>query len=298
MQKNDRHFWFKYTTSDTAQKVIQTQKFRWSSPLLFNDPFDHQAGFVSLFTGHELSLAIERITEQAIFGDAPFNPPVPTPFARATAVMRKNRYRMPREEILNGMKVAGKQIAEEYQGNFARLNDEIRSFLTHSRVFCMTESEDNVVMWSHYADQHKGVVFKLRRLEELDHRFIVARKVTYTDEPQPYLTLDQQVDNLVGNAYHDPTPLVWNSAHVKHTDWAYEKEWRVHVPLLNEPAGSGMTDYKEPKELFEAIYLGCRMPQGTLDQMTTLISEHLPNTEIYQAMKAPSQFQLSFDRIK
>jgi hypothetical protein len=298
MEKNDMQFWFKYTTANTAQKVIQTQKFRWSSPLLFNDPFDHQAGFVSLFTGEELSQKIERLSELAIFGDAPFDPPIRTPFSVSTRLLREVRDRLPKDEVIATIKAASLEIAANFQGIFTHLNEEIRSVLTHSRVFCMTEKEDNVVMWSHYADQHKGAVFKLRRLEKIDHQFIVARKVAYTDEPQPYLTLDQQIDNSVGNAFHDPTPLVWNSAYIKHTDWAYEKEWRVHIPLIHEPAGDGVAFYEEPKELFEAIYLGCRMPRETVDQMTALISEHLPDTEIYQAKKEPSQFRLSFDRIK
>ena len=35
---------YKYTSPDTALAVLRSKTFRYSSPLLFNDPFDFQSG--------------------------------------------------------------------------------------------------------------------------------------------------------------------------------------------------------------------------------------------------------------
>lgn len=289
---------FKYTSVETAQKVISTQSFRWSSPLNFNDPFDHQTGFAFKFTGTELGSALEFIAESAIFGLAPFNPPYKTTYGEALRQMRAISSKLPRAEVMSQIRDGSVQIADDFPLHCDKLNEEIISSLTHSRVLCLSETGDNVVMWSHYADKHRGVVFKLRRLEEMDHRFLIARKVTYTDEALPFLALDDYVDNLVGIKAHDVSSQAWDIAYRKHTDWAYEREWRVHIPLLNQPAGDGLSDYDEPKELFEAVYLGCCINLEMAAAIVQLVHKHLPDTQIYQARKGREHFRLESDRIK
>ena len=37
---HNRQFFYKYVTAKVAKIVLTTRKLRWSSPLLFNDPFD------------------------------------------------------------------------------------------------------------------------------------------------------------------------------------------------------------------------------------------------------------------
>jgi hypothetical protein len=88
MNYNDRRHFFKYTTAETAKLIISSRKLRWSSPLLFNDPFDHQTGFAFPFTGEEFSRAFIEASLRTIFGDAPFNPPHKTKYgdvARCTS---------------------------------------------------------------------------------------------------------------------------------------------------------------------------------------------------------------------
>lgn len=288
---------YKYTSADTARKVINTQKFRWSSPLLFNDPFDHQTGVVHKFTGEDIALALEQAAELAIFDDADFKPIHSTRYGECLRMLRNIRERLPREEVMRDLRSASLSMAKNFPRLCETLNTVLTSFLTHSRVLCLTETPDNVVMWSHYASEHRGAVFKLRRLEQLDHRFLVARDVVYTDEPVNYLPLQEYVDNLVGYAYHDPNSRIWDVAYRKHPDWAYEREWRVHIPLLDGPVSDGISDWDEPKELFEAIYLGCRMEPEAVADISRLVSECLPETEIYQARKCLDRIRLEFVRV-
>src|SRR5215468_2669909 len=39
-RQHDRYVFYKYMTARTARIVLSTRKLRWSSPLMFNDPFD------------------------------------------------------------------------------------------------------------------------------------------------------------------------------------------------------------------------------------------------------------------
>jgi hypothetical protein len=43
-RKHDRDHFFKYTSATTAVKILESSAVRYSSPILFNDPFDVQSG--------------------------------------------------------------------------------------------------------------------------------------------------------------------------------------------------------------------------------------------------------------
>jgi hypothetical protein len=249
------------------------------------------------FSGEQFARALNTASEAILFADQPFDPPHATAYGEALRRLRTIRHRLPREEVLQGMTEAGVEIAASFPAACERYNTDITSQLTHARVLCLTETHDNVVMWSHYAKEHRGVVFKLRRLEERDHRFLAARAVTYSDEPMPFLPLDEYVERQLGLAEHDLVPRIFDIPYRKHLDWAYEREWRVHIPLLQEPAGDGFSYYEEPNELFEAIYLGCRMDAATVEDMKQLIQVSLPQTAIFQARKSRKRIALEFERI-
>ena len=39
-RRHDRRVLYKYVTAEVAKIILTTRRLRWSSPLLFNDPFD------------------------------------------------------------------------------------------------------------------------------------------------------------------------------------------------------------------------------------------------------------------
>ena len=57
---HDRKSFIKYMSAQTATKVLQNSSLRWSSPLLFNDPFDVPRELSFGITADELHLAAER----------------------------------------------------------------------------------------------------------------------------------------------------------------------------------------------------------------------------------------------
>lgn len=299
LPRNDHQHFFKYTTAETASIIIGSRSLRWSSPLLFNDPFDHQGGFDFPFTGEALAQALTQASLSAIFGEEPFEPPFATPYGEMLKATRANRDKGPREVLVALLEESAREIAERFPVLCEKLNTEITAKLTRSRVFCVTERRDNLLMWAHYADEHKGVAFQFRRLEHLDHRFTVAQPVQYSDEPVSFLGLDDYIDKLMGMAQHDLVPRIWDLAYQKHADWRYEEEWRVHVSLPEgKDPGPGYSNEKEPPELFEAIYLGCRMDAETMAQLVPMIRANLPDTQIFQAKKRKFGIGLEFKPVE
>ena len=92
--------------------------------------------------------------------------------------------------------------------------------------------------------------------------------------------------------------MCWDIAYTKHKDWSYEHEWRVHAPLLYEPAGDGFSLYSEDPRVFEAVYLGCRMKPEDVAEIAERVRQHLPQTNVYKATRSQTEFALAFAEIE
>ena len=294
---HDRSHFFKYASLETALRVIESKSFRWSSPNKFNDPFDHQSGFALDSKPDEFAKLLAASIDRIIFSDAV--PPVNSVslFAKKILQLRSDRDRLHRERFLQWKHEACTGCAARLHKNIDKLNADLYEHFCSSRVFCVSELHDNVVMWSHYADGHRGVVFMLRCIDEIDNLLLVARKVSYTSEFVVFPSADEYAKHLTGEQIIDFVPLYWNIAYTKHNDWSYEKEWRVHVDLLRERPGEGHTSYRDDPRVFEAVYLGCQMQDGEVASIAELIRRHLPATKIFRGKKSTTGFALLFTEI-
>jgi hypothetical protein len=80
-----RQVFYKYMTARVAKIVLATRRLRWSSPLLFNDPFDVTQELRLNFDEHGLNAAlIERVASLMEHGDmsGPVKHPVFGPLFR------------------------------------------------------------------------------------------------------------------------------------------------------------------------------------------------------------------------
>ncbi len=57
-RRHDRRVFYKYVTAEVAKIILATRKLRWSSPLLFNDPFDVTQELRLNFDAAELNAAL------------------------------------------------------------------------------------------------------------------------------------------------------------------------------------------------------------------------------------------------
>ena len=161
---HNRDHFFKFASASTAQAVITSKSFRWSSPLNFNDPFDHQAGFSFHVEPSTFAELLVDSIDRVVFSDAEPTEPADSVFPGLIRLIRPNRDKINKAEFLSGMYAAAQEVGNSLENHIDRFNEEICRHLSHSRVFCVTEEMNNVVMWSHYADEHRGVAFKLRGL--------------------------------------------------------------------------------------------------------------------------------------
>jgi hypothetical protein len=70
-QASSRQIFYKYIKASVAKTVLATRRLRWSSPLLFNDPFDVTQELRLNFDEHDLNAAM---TERAAWRNRTIEP--------------------------------------------------------------------------------------------------------------------------------------------------------------------------------------------------------------------------------
>jgi hypothetical protein len=95
-------------------------------------------------------------------------------------------------------------------------------------LICFSSSWNNPVLWSHYADSHRGVAIGFEVSEKL------LFKVSYKNE-----RFDLPMDSVTNQITVDEKTLHTLLSR-KFSDWKYEKEWRYFIPLRDYKIESGL----------------------------------------------------------
>lgn len=104
--------------------------------------------------------------------------------------------------------------------------DKISKLLSDSYIFCLSTDIKNHIIWSHYANYHKGFCIKYKAenlindIELSDHNII-----TYTNNPLDHLSIIQE------GSRKNPLNKIFFQ---KSLDWEYEGEYRLIHKYLKE----------------------------------------------------------------
>ncbi len=113
-----------------------------------------------------------------------------------------------------------------YQLNDDELERRINKFRSDKikeYAFCaLSKVPDDILMWSHYADGHKGFVIEVTLTDVFDTYNL--QKVNYKKQ-LPSLDLEVFADFNLGNDSH--MNYLIGDLSVKHKSWSYEKEFRI-----------------------------------------------------------------------
>lgn len=283
---------------ETAKAVLETSSLRWKAPKQFNDPFDHQVSFIFSYTQEQFSNALFAEIERLIYERDEPNFLEETGLSIMTRMLRKARDKIPRERIIETLKEGVEESAQRFQQYQDNINALIANDLNRSRVLCVSERNDNIVMWSHYANSHTGVCIRLQCIDEVDNALLLAKPIKYTDSFPIFPSLDQHIKHLTGERPIDFFDLLYQVPFVKHEHWSYENEWRVHVPHDEPENLTGFNDWKENPSVFGAIYFGCRINQSSAAELMRIIDRKFPQMEVYSAKPSVRKFEVEFTRLK
>lgn len=111
--------------------------------------------------------------------------------------------------INNPDKVVEEPDAAEFIKALVRLDDEWRATIARYKVLCLSGHPDIPLMWSHYADSHKGLCFAITLSSHLA-------------EPVHYLPTTDRISEFIGELPNSKKALL-----AKYKYWSYEEEYRV-----------------------------------------------------------------------
>ena len=254
---------YKYMSVEVAPKFAQSLNVRFTQPFELNDPFEFRPMLDFVGTANDVRGVVEaKIDEMYGTIDAAF------------ALMEKqmatdpNFPNLPLEELrkaVAGSPALQQQFMAAFQDQKSEMLDnakmaphweaewgKFRQALGQALgILSLTEDPANVVMWSHYASQHFGVVVEF----DEKHPWFDQRTIAADD-----------LRRLVKVSYvQDPHPQTWKQVtgtdmlYTKTAHWEYENEWRVIRPLKDGTEVSpGIFCFDIPADAVRSITFGHR----------------------------------------
>lgn len=215
---------YKYLGEQAAVCFLEKQSIRFSQPKAFNDPFEMQPEF--WVTNQRFMTKNETPCKFVIHGYETLS----------------KRYLI---EDLNKVEKLGTIDTKKLLSEF---NDQIG-------ILCLTKANtlipNNLLMWAHYAESHRGIVIEFNN----SHFTSKAAEVKYSTK-RPVFDASLLYENeyiAIEDLYH------------KHSCWSYEHEHRITCkidecnPVHNRKDLLGNKIYTKsiPIEAIKCIYVGC-----------------------------------------
>lgn len=128
--------YYKYVSFETAKIILSDLTIRFSKPCSFNDIYDCEAPYkITNFSKKDL-LALYNNALLLCNDDA------------------KNKLKMEYNKIRDA-----EYFDEEMRHVAKTIIDYCRNLINENqRVLCLSKNKDSILMWSHYAQNHTGVV--------------------------------------------------------------------------------------------------------------------------------------------
>lgn len=162
-------------------------------------------------------------------------------------------------------------------GNQKMLKERLRK----TRLCSFSALPDNLLMWSHYADCHRGICLGFSTRGKV---FGLAKKVEYLTE---YPTVDSY--SLDSDSY------VKYTFFSKAKDWHYEEEWRI---VLNAADRLAEPIYTFPPESLKEIIFGCQCTDSDERRVRKWLTDGGLKPTLLKAKMARRRFGLDIEPIK
>lgn len=285
---NDRLHFYKYVSASTAKIVLQNRTLRWSAPLQLNDPFDIQFNMrVPSSVDEVKSVALQRLWDVY---EGRVQPDLRNPMALLFQLMRVTTPIMSREELFSEFGPAIEEGFERMTASLPSVHADTAKIFENVKILCLTTTPDNALMWSHYADAHRGVVIRFRSIPAFDTPYGMAKPVRYVNEVPALVSAEELADILAGSGVMDTSAILERATHTKSNEWAYENEWRINSGAGRQP-GEQYEDVPFGDNELDGVIFGLRTTSADKEDLRALINEY-PNVDVMTALRRDDAFGL------
>ena len=240
-----------YSYNVHSLSVLINNKVWFSKPEALNDPFDIDIDFISPISPDNFVHMMKVLKNNGMISREQFE---------------DYEQNIPDHEALN-------EISEI-------MNKKFRDDRKKWGVFCMCEHPTNILMWSNYADHHKGFCVQFIRNEKSELAEIEkTRPVNYSCKyPSPDPFSDNGMEKLFDELFF-----------TKAKNWEYEKEWR----MLNEEGG---IELPVPGEI-TAIIFGLKSPAQERETIKNILF-HRKHIRFLKTIKVKNRYELEIVEVE
>lgn len=308
---------YKYTSAEIGKKIIKNTSVALSRPSNFNDPFDclpihneeefkeateHFYSYgVDLWLFDYLENLIKKVSnskDRFVLGFFTFImkfykwavgrgvavPPVCTPsrINKFFSVYEKWHILTPEIREAKAKILTTVEKQREYECEpLKRLADIRKQMFTG----CFSQTYDSILMWSHYASDHKGVCIEVELDEDPEHLF----RVEYSEQ-RPQIETRKILAEVYKSMLQKNNPIKNDRLHswivqpyiTKAREWSYEKEYRVIYTEeelqehgVPKDVGKDGVERYFPKVLsIKRVFLGAAMPEKEKEGIRHLAQEN------------------------
>lgn len=163
------------------------------------------------------------------------------------------------------------------------LKNKLISTKVETGILCMSENSKNILMWSHYANHHKGLCFGFED-GFYNRNEIIYEKVNYSEnEEYEMISFLNPLDEEIKRGYISKSKL-----------WEYEKEIRL-IDLKSEKRIGAK---KFNKKFLKEIIFGCKTDEINIKKIIQLCQlNEFKHVVFKKARIVPGKFELYFDEI-
>ncbi|MBQ8057541.1 MAG: DUF2971 domain-containing protein [Ruminococcus sp.] len=249
-------FLYKYCgDSNRTIENLKANKIWFSAPCNFNDVFDCD---ILIDDNQVFQNTLELIPNKREFRKG------------------SSKWRMLNQKISKGLR--------KLRANFEKMKTTIG-------VFCLSELDDSLLMWSHYANNHCGICVEYELLS-------INKQLGFSPVPVIYSSERSSIRSINPNTIDTDTKSVFIKSLIsKSPEWSYEKEWRI----IQDKGACGINWNTENKGALRdmvrprSVILGCMAKTEFEKEIYDYCEENKIN--LYKMVKNKSLYKLDKTQI-
>lgn len=150
------------------------------------------------------------------------------------------------------------------------------------RVYCLGPDIENLLMWAHYADCHKGVCLEFSLRNEVMCSALKCEYLKAFPLSRAYASDDEDTLRIVL---------------AKAETWSYEREYRLVAQERAHANGTDtlMTDnnlLNLPKGALMSVIVGCQCDH---EKVAALVKATAPDVKVRRAVRVPNRYELRIE---
>jgi hypothetical protein len=236
--------------------VLENSRIRFTQPDLFNDPFESFPSFAE-----EKKQKIEQVKAEFKAGTGFEIPP----------------------DSLN-------RILKEFYQELSAIPTTLGKSLVS---LCVTKRNNNALMWSHYAESHKGLAVGFNS----DCSFFQPGNGKAKQGLREVIYSEKRESAFTGNSISNMDEELEKYFFTKSCDWEYEEELRIcaftqFADVKDNFRGEDLYLFSFPTECVEEIILGFRMSEENKKKTVEIANRIYPTAKLFQAILSETDFDL------